>query len=79
MVIILKIFLAILSIAFGYVSYFVISEFNKFRKTEESENASVFERLILGAVAFAGVSLLVLLSMFSILMILSTITITLPF
>jgi uncharacterized membrane protein len=79
MVIILKIFLAIVSIAFGYISYFVITEFKKFRKSEESEKASMIEKFILGAITFSSISLLVAMTAFCVLMLFSNITISLPF
>ncbi len=79
MVIILKIFLAMLSIAFGYITFFVIKEYNKFRKSQQSEGASLIEKFMIGAIAFSCVSLLILLSAFCILMICSSLSIVLPF
>ena len=79
MVIILKIFLAILSVAFGYISYFVAKEYRKFKKSKESEGGSLIEKFMIGAVAFCSISVLVILSVFCILMICSSISITLPF
>jgi uncharacterized membrane protein len=79
MVIILKIFLSILSVAFGYITFFVVKEYSKFRKSQQSEGASLIEKFMIGAVAFSCVSLLVLLFLFCILMICSSISITLPF
>lgn len=78
MIISLKIFLSILIIAFGYISYFVISEFKKFKKSQEAENASLIEKFVLGAITFSCVSLLLILVGFCILLIISSITITLP-
>ena len=79
MVIILKIFLAILSVAFGYISYFIAKEYKKYKKSQESEGGSLIEKFMIGAVAFSSVSLLIILSVFCILMICSTLSITLPF
>ena len=79
MAIILKIFLAILSIAFGYISYFVTKEYNKFKKSQEYDGASLIGKFMIGAVAFSCVSLLIILSGFCILMICSSLSITLPF
>ena len=79
MVIILKIFLAILMVAFGYMSYFIISEHSKFRKSEASNDASLVEKFTVGTIAFSSVVLMAALIVFSILMLFSTITITLPF
>jgi len=79
MVIILKIFLSILMIAFGYMSYFIISEHNKFRKSEASQDASLVEKFTVGTIAFSAVVLMVALISFSVLMLFSTITVTLPF
>lgn len=77
-IIILKVFLGILSIAFGYISYFVISEFKKFKKSQESENASLIEKFILGSITFSSVVLLLILASFCGLLIISKIMITLP-
>ncbi len=79
MIIILKIFLALLSIAFGYVSYFIIKEYKKFTKSQESESGSLIEKFMIGAMAFSSVSLMILLSAFCILLICSSISLILPF
>lgn len=79
MVIILKIFLAILMVAFGYMSYFIISEHSKFRKSEASQDASLVEKFTVGTIAFSTVVLMAALISFCVLMLLSTITVVLPF
>ena len=79
MVITLKIFFAILSVAFGYISYFMIKEYLKFKKSEQSEGASLMEKFMIGSLAFSSVLLMVLLIGFCILLICSSITVTLPF
>lgn len=79
MTLILKIFLAILSIAFGYISFFIIKEYRKFKNSPQSEGASLIEKFMIGSLAFSSISLIVLLAAFCILLICSSITITLPF
>ena len=79
MIIILKIILAILMVAFGYMSYFIISEHSKFRKSEASQGASLIEKFTVGSIAFSAVVLMIALILFNTLMLFSTITITLPF
>ena len=79
MVLVLKIFLSILSISFGYITFFVIKEYNKFIKSQEFEAASLISKFMIGAVAFSCVSLLILLLSLCVLMICSVITITFPF
>lgn len=79
MVLILKIFLAMLSISFGYVTFFVIKEYKKFIKSQEFEAASLIAKFMIGAIAFSCISLLIILLSFCILMICSFISITLPF
>lgn len=79
MVIILKIFLAILTVAFGYISYFIVSEHNKFRKSETSQGASLMEKFTVGTIAFTSVALIFALMLFNIFLLFSAITITPPF
>lgn len=79
MVIFLKIFLGLLIIAFGYISYFVISEFRKFKKTKESEGNSLLEKFIIGAITFISMAFLGCLIGFSLFLIFSKITIVAPF
>lgn len=61
----LKIFLTILSIAFGYITFFIIREYNKFRKSQQSENVSLMEKFMIGSLAFSSVSLMILLLCFA--------------
>jgi hypothetical protein len=68
-----------LSVAFGYISFFIIKEYKKFKVSQQSEGASLVEKFMIGALAFSSISLMILLSSFCILMICSTISITLPF
>jgi hypothetical protein len=79
MVLTLKIFFALLSISFGYIAYFIISEYIKFKKSQESEGASLLEKFMIGSLAFSSIALMVLMVLFCILLILSSITIILPF
>lgn len=79
MIISLKIFLALISISFGYVSYFVIKEYKKFTTSKESESGSLIDKFMIGTIAFSCVSLMVLLSAFCVLLICSSLSIVLPF
>jgi len=79
MEIILKIFLGLLSIAFGYISYFILKEYNKFKKSDDAEKASLMEKFVLGAITFSCVCFLGVLICFSITLMFSTIIIQLPF
>jgi hypothetical protein len=78
-IIILKIFLAMLSIAFGYISFFIVKEYKKFKESQQSEGASLIDRFMIGSLAFSSISLMIILSGFCILMICSSLSITLPF
>lgn len=79
MVVVLKIFLAILSVAFGYITHFITSEFKKFKKSEQSADDSLIEKFIIGTMAFSCIALLIILAVFCVIMICSSIVIILPF
>ena len=79
MVVILKVFLAILTVAFGYISFFIIYEHNKFRKSETSQGASLMEKFTVGTIAFTSIALMFALMLFNIFLLFSTIVITSPF
>jgi uncharacterized membrane protein len=76
---ILKIILFILCVGLGYVTYFIASEYKKFRKSTESEAASLMEKFILGTIAFSTITISICVIIFFVLLLFSTITITLPF
>lgn len=65
--------------AFGYMSYFIMSEHKKFRKSDTYQDSSLVEKFTVGAIAFSSVVLMMALILFNILMLFSTITVTLPF
>lgn len=79
MVLILKIFLALLSMAFGYTSYFVIKEYRKFKKSKDSEDGSLIEKFMIGTMAFSSILLMFSMLAFCVLLICSSLSIILPF
>ena len=79
MVILLKIVLTILSIALGYTTYFIYSEYNKFKKSPESDNASLMEKFTLATVAFCCIAVLLCAIILFGFVIASNVSIVLPF
>ena len=77
-VLILKIFLSLLSIAFGFTSYFIIKEYKKFRKSHDAEDGSLIEKFMIGTMAFSSVILMSSMLAFCVLLIFSSISIILP-
>jgi uncharacterized membrane protein (DUF106 family) len=79
MEVLLKIILSVLGIALGCTVFFVYSEYKKFRRSIENEGASLMEKFIIGAVTFSSVILVVAVIVIFILIIISELTVKLPF
>lgn len=78
MVIVLKFILLIITIVCVIFSYFAIREYKIWFKSEESQEASIFERLLVNLMTFGILIVFVLISIFSIIFLFSKIAITMP-
>ena len=76
--ILLKVMLGIIALACIYLDYFTWSEYRIWKNSQESEESSMFERMLVNVMALSVFVVLSGMAFFSILFIFSQINITLP-
>jgi hypothetical protein len=79
MVILLKIFLFILVVGFGYMIWFIKKDFKRFSQTEESAEASLIQRLMLKTIVYGSYVLLTIFILFCLILFCSSIVISTSF
>ena len=79
MIVALKIMLAIIAIACIYLSFFTIKQYKLWSGSAEEEISSVFEKILVSTMMFSILILLSSISILSVITILSELTIKLPF
>lgn len=79
MVLALKILLSLLTVAFVILDAIVIREYKRFRGESEETNTSLFDRIIIGALAFCGIGVITFMALFFVAVIFSQVTIVTPF
>lgn len=77
-VFILKLILVFLSAMFMALDVFIFGEYLKFRKSENIQSTTLFEKLLINAIAFICIALITAMAAYLIILLFSTIQIQLP-